>query len=207
MPKLKKPSQKQKDFANAYCNEAKGSVAKAYEMIANIGPSKIRQRDSNPKSYRTYLSNMGYRMLNHPMTLKAIEDVKESKNKAFWLAEEDILAGLYTEATITGDKSTQAARIQAWVWLGKHIGMFGESSKSRGLISAEANNRGPTYQIINYNSSPPPPPPSSSTVPPSQTINKEEDIVKGLREALDGETLEAVKGDGLFEVKDFSQDE
>jgi len=154
MPKISKPTQKQIRFASAYCNEARGVVATAYEMVADIGPLKLKQKVEAPEKYKKYLSAQGYAMLNHPMTLQAIDDVKTKKKRTFWLGEEEILSGLYNEATNLEDKSTQAARIQAWVWLGKHIGMFGDASKNKSLLTAQGNDatkNGPTYNIINYN--------------------------------------------------------
>lgn len=192
MPKLDKPTEKMKRFADAYCGEARGSVAKAYEMIADMGPQKLKQKVEKPEAYQGYIYRQGYNMLQHEMTLKAINDVKARKSRAFWLAEEDILTGLYNEATNATDKSTQGARIQAWVWLGKHIGMFGESGKGKSLATAEANNKGATYNIINYN---------------NDNNSNDNKIVEGVTAMKDQiENTKVEDTDINVDIKDFSSD-
>lgn len=202
MPKLTKPTPKQRAFAEAYCNEARGSVAKAYESVAEMGVAKLKQKETDPEAYKGYTYRQGYIMLNHPMTLKAIGDVKLRKSRSFWLSEEDILSGLYKEAINIEDKSTQAARIQAWVWLGKHIGMFGEASKSKALNTAEAANKGSTYNIINYQ--------STSPDESMKVVSEEQKIVDGVNkvkdqiEQLDSPVEESLAVSNLVNIKDFS---
>ena len=147
------PTPKMRLFASIYCGEAKGVGSKAYELSTVMSPPKLLQKEENPKAFAKYCSDKAYELLQDERTLVAIKEEKSKKNKAFWLSEEDILSGLYMEATNVEVKSSQAARIQAWVWLGKHIGMF-SPTEGRGAINAEAKqaaNAAPTYNIVQYN--------------------------------------------------------
>lgn len=50
--------------------------------------------------------------------------------KQFDLKQEDIIAGLYDEATYRGEGASHGARVTAWVQLGKTLGMFQEKKDS-----------------------------------------------------------------------------
>ena len=148
------PTEKMRDFAESYCNESKGVAASAWIASTNFGPSKLKMKSDHPKRFRDMCSKEGMNFLRDPRTLKAIEDVKARKSMTFWLSEEEILSGLYSEATNVEVKSSQAARIQAWVWLGKHIGMFQAEDKTmRGVNKVQEENasKAPIYNIVQYN--------------------------------------------------------
>ena len=155
--KKRAPTPKMRAFASAYCGEAKGVSSKAYEMSTELSPNKIKQKVDNPTAFSKYCSNKGYELLQDERTILAIKEEKARKSRAFWLSEEEILSGLYSEAVNEESKSSQAARIQAWVWLGKHIGMFSSSSTSGPGSSAkiaeakQVANAAPTYNIVQYN--------------------------------------------------------
>ena len=55
------------------------------------------------------------------------EALKKRAEKAEITAE-DVLRGLYAEATYVGDGASHAARVSAWAHLGKHFGLFAEQS-------------------------------------------------------------------------------
>ncbi len=84
--------------------------------------------------------------LNHYKPVqKEIERIQEINRYIAPYTEKEVLEGLLKEAR-EGTKGSD--RINAWVWLGKHIGMFKEKQEEK---KSEASNI--TYNIINYNDS------------------------------------------------------
>jgi len=95
---------------------------------------------ANPKAYAA-------EVLKRDRVQKAITEKVEEKVKMHGISESSVIAGLLREAQNMGKGSTQTARINAWVWLGKHIGMFNEKTPDK-------NKGGDTYNIIQYGSLP-----------------------------------------------------
>ena len=189
-----KITEKGRIFAESYCNEAKGSVGKAYEACTDITPKWKKLKKEGSKKYDSYISRQGYAMLNRKSTQGAIAEIKERKNRDFWLTESDILRGIHKEATDYSPKSSQTARIQAWVWLGKHISMFHDKGGGGGKALAEGGGDTHTYNIINYHKpvdTPPPvekvinPEPEPTTTTPSSPTTSTDDS-------------------NLFKIKDYS---
>lgn len=61
---------------------------------------------------------------------RAIERAQDKRAERLEVTQEMVLAGLYNEATATGEGSTHGARVSAWGLLGKHIGMFVERQET-----------------------------------------------------------------------------
>ena len=85
----------------------------------------------------------GWKLLQKPNIQKAITKRLAKRKEAFWIKEDIILKKLWEEATNTDRGSSHAARINALVWLGKHLGMWQE----RIPVSEESQI---TYNVINY---------------------------------------------------------
>lgn len=92
-------------------------------------------------------SAMGSRILARPAVQKEMQKRIEKKRSAFFVQELDVLEGLYREANREGKGSTQSGRINAWVAIGKHLGMFTENKGIPGVAAG-----GTQINIVNYNS-------------------------------------------------------
>ena len=87
-------------------------------------------------------STLAYEILKRPAVQNALATEKEKKRKFLMLDEMDVIEGLHTEAT--NSKARLSERIQAWVHIGKHYGMF------QPLPEKEEDKKG-NVTIINYN--------------------------------------------------------
>ena len=86
-----------------------------------------------------------YEIVKKPHVAKAIDVWRENRKATFWISESQLLQRMWEEANNYDEKATHAGRINALVWLGKHMGMFGEQSK-QDQIKGSSN----TYNIIQY---------------------------------------------------------
>ena len=118
---------RQQLFVEAYCSSSNFNASDAYVQAGYGGRNKSKAAE----------------LLKVPKIAKAIEARLETRKATFWVREDDVLRGIYEEPTNKDPGSTQTGRIQAWVWLGKHLGMFQEKKKEDAPV---------TYNIINYNS-------------------------------------------------------
>jgi hypothetical protein len=84
-------------------------------------------------------------ILAKPAAQAYIEDCMNRKLVSFRLSEEEILQGIYQEAKYFGEGASHAARINAWVQLGKHFGMFSEKKQETSSTPSI------TYNVVNYN--------------------------------------------------------
>lgn len=82
-------------------------------------------------------------LMNMDKIVKAIQDRLDERKKTFWITETDILERLWEEARNIGEGASHAARINALVWMGKHIGMWKNKE--------EKEDTQVTYNIIQYN--------------------------------------------------------
>ena len=101
---MSKLTPKQQLFVEAYCGPADFNASKAYRMA---GYDKEKGN----------LASMPSRILNSPRVQYAINRRLESKKNTFRIKEDQILEGIYKEAT--NEKARPSERIQAWVQLGK----------------------------------------------------------------------------------------
>lgn len=90
-------------------------------------------------------STLAYEILKRPAVQNALAIEKEKKRRYLMIDEMDVIEGLHDEATNEGARPSE--RIQAWVHIGKHFGMFqplpqvdDKDEKDKGGIT-----------IINYN--------------------------------------------------------
>jgi phage terminase small subunit len=56
--------------------------------------------------------------------VEAIADARAVPAQRLTVTRDDVIEGLYREAMREGPGTSQAARVQAWTMLGKHLGMF-----------------------------------------------------------------------------------
>jgi len=66
----------------------------------------------------------GSRLLSKVMVAEAISAGAEKRIKKAEITAQDVLEGLYHEATRTGEGSSHGARVQAWGLLGKYHKLF-----------------------------------------------------------------------------------
>lgn len=107
---MKALTPKESLFVEAYCTVAKFNATKAYQ---SAGYSDLK-----------HASSRGSAMLRKPHVKAAIEKRIEEKKRGFAVTHEDVLRGIYNEATRFEDDASSSSRINAWVWLGKEIDMF-----------------------------------------------------------------------------------
>lgn len=123
-------------FVEAFCGPANFNGTEAYRL-ANYS---TKNKDS--------ATSAASDLLKRPHVLKAIKERLEERKASFWLTEDVILQKLWEEANRTDKGSSHAARIQALVLLGKHIGMWQDK------VKAYEESSNVTYNIIQYNQEP-----------------------------------------------------
>lgn len=86
---------------------------------------------------------LSYDLIKRPHIQAAMTIEKEKRRRMLFLDELDIIEGLHNEAVNTDARPSE--RIQAWVHIGKHYGMFQP-------VVADQNKKdtGPSTIIINY---------------------------------------------------------
>lgn len=112
------------------------------------------------------------------------EEIKKRQSvltASLMVTEQDVIAGLLKEAQDTGPGTSQSGRINAWIALGKHLGMF-ESKKEGG----KGGSGGTVYNIVQYNnSSAAPPPPTVATITAEVNDALKEVVVENTEENSD----------------------
>jgi hypothetical protein len=121
----------EKLFLEAYVNQCNFDT---FEAIQVSGIPYLNKQSAQQKAHA---------ILNKPIAQAYIETAIKQKQVHFCITEEEILKGIYGEAKYFGEGASHAARIQAWVQLGKHFGMFSDKKKEQEGPSV-------TYNIINY---------------------------------------------------------
>lgn len=91
----------------------------------------------NSNNYREAM-----KVLNSKAVIREINLRMADLNNDYWLNEKTIIQRLWQEATREGMGSSQAARINALVWIGKHLGMWKEKHEEKDTT--------PQIQIIQY---------------------------------------------------------
>ena len=128
--RIKPMTQLQERFVEAFLGEAYFDPIKAYELAGY-----------NLTTYNKYTDSM--KVLHSDAVTREINQRMADKDTAYWISDNVIIKQLWKEATDYGDRSSQAARINALVWIGKHIGMWQEKQKD------EADTR-PIINITTY---------------------------------------------------------
>lgn len=100
-------------YVDAYFGEAKGKMKEAYRLARG-------GKAGSPQQI--------YKMHHHENVQAAVLARKELRSALSWLAEDDVLEGLQKEAT-NFESGTAMSRISAWVWIGKHLGMWKEKKE------------------------------------------------------------------------------
>jgi len=73
---------------------------------------------------------LAWKLFERPEVKEYVAKKQAAMAKKLELKQEDIIAGLYEEATFKGEGSSHGARVNAWVQLGKNLGMFAEKSET-----------------------------------------------------------------------------
>ena len=128
--RIKPMTQLQERFVEAFLGEAYFDPIKAYELAGY-----------SLTTYNKYTDSM--KVLHSDAVTREINQRMADKDTAYWISDNVIIKQLWKEATDYGDRSSQAARINALVWIGKHIGMWQEKQKE------EADTR-PIINITTY---------------------------------------------------------
>lgn len=126
-----KLSAEEKTFLSAYVLQCNFDT---YEAIKVAGIPHLNKQSAQQKAFN---------ILAKPIAEKYIDDLIKEKKTKFAITEEEILQGIYGEAKFFGEGASHAARINAWVQLGKHFGMFSEKKQELSVPSI-------TYNIVNY---------------------------------------------------------
>ena len=87
---------------------------------------------------------LAYDIIKRPHIQQAMSIEKERKRRLLFLDEQDIIEGLHNEAV--NPEARPSERIQAWVHIGKHYGMFQPQPKIE-----DTKSQGPQTVIVNYN--------------------------------------------------------
>jgi phage terminase small subunit len=82
----------------------------------------------------------GPRLLGYAEIAQAVQAAQMARSQRVQITQDDVLRGLYQEATLTGNGSSHAARVSAWGLIGKHLGMFVER---RQLLGEYGQSAGP----------------------------------------------------------------
>lgn len=127
-------------------------------------------------------STTAYDILQRPAVQAAVILEKEKKRKYLILDEQDIIEGLHDEAT--NSKARPSERIQAWVHIGKHYGMFQTAP-----VEGPAEQKGPSTIILNYND------------PAFKDSQMKKEVVEEVGEITDEEATAVLK---LVEIKDYA---
>lgn len=88
------------------------------------------------------------RLLASANVKAALDEADATRVERMELTQDEVVTGLRTEAKDRSEKSSAAARVSAWSWLGKHLGMFRDVTEvifPQGIpltpADAEAGNR------------------------------------------------------------------
>lgn len=114
--RIKPMTQLQERFVEAFLGEAYFDPIKAYELAGYA-----------MNGYNKYTDSM--KILHSDAVTREINQRMANKDTAYWISDNVIIKQLWKEATDYGDRSSQAARINALVWIGKHIGMWQEKQQ------------------------------------------------------------------------------
>src|SRR5262245_1995865 len=77
------------------------------------------------------------RLLTSVNVVSAIDAKMKARSAQASVTAEEVLRGLKTEATLTGEGCSHSARVQAWTQLGKHLGLFVDRTQLEGLLILE----------------------------------------------------------------------
>ena len=117
--RIKPMTQLQERFVEAFLGEAYFDPIKAYELAGYA-----------MNGYNKYTDSM--KILHSDAVTREINQRMANKDTAYWISDNVIIKQLWKEATDYGDRSSQAARINALVWIGKHIGDVAGKTERRG---------------------------------------------------------------------------
>lgn len=100
--------------------------AREYQIDLNAKQAAIRAGYSAKSA-----ECLGYQLLQNPPVAARVRELQAEKAERIGVTVAMVVAGLLKEATSEGQTSSHAARVSAWVALGKHIGMFTDKLEVR----------------------------------------------------------------------------
>lgn len=103
------------------------AFVREYLIDLNATQAAIRAGYSEKTAY-----SQGQRLLKNAEVQAAIAKAQAQRAKRLQLTADDVLKGLYAEATYDGEGSSHSARVQAWAHIGKHLGMFTDKLETSG---------------------------------------------------------------------------
>ncbi len=116
-------------YVDFYMGEAKGVGKEAFRLA---------------RGGKAGSSSQVYNMHHHEKIQAALKARRDLRKATSWLAEDNVLQGLYEEATNFDKGGTPMSRISAWVWIGKHLGMWKDKKE-------EATDAGPAkISVVSY---------------------------------------------------------
>ncbi len=98
-----------------------------YLKDLNATQAAIRAGYSEPNA-----DKIGPALLGNPRVAAAIQARQQARAERTELTQDEVIAGLRSEAAYKGPAARHAARVKAWELLGKHQGMFPDRVKLSG---------------------------------------------------------------------------
>ena len=88
--------------------------------------------------YSPHTANeQGSQLLRILSVQQAIAEAQKQIQEKSGLRPEDVIRGLQVEALDRSEGSTAAARVSAWSWIGKNLGMFIDRHRLEGGVTLE----------------------------------------------------------------------
>lgn len=125
-------TEKQEKFVDAFLSDEAGILFDAVNAYCEAGysPNSNMHREAQKV------------LRSKAVVSEIMNRMADPKWSEFWIDERAIVKQLWKEATKTGIGASHAARINALVWIGKHLGMWQEKREERDTK--------PSIQVINY---------------------------------------------------------
>lgn len=81
----------------------------------------------------------GYQLLQKTSVAEALQAALVKRSARTELTQDEVIAGLRSEATNAGDGSSHGARVQAWGLLARHLGMLKDKVEHSGTIKSRTD--------------------------------------------------------------------
>jgi phage terminase small subunit len=93
--------------------------------------------------------DIGRQLITKPHVQAAVAAAKGARSERTLVTADEVVAGLKAEAAYAGEGSSHGARVAAWGWLGRHLGMFVDRVKHEGAVTLEV-----TEEIVDASGGP-----------------------------------------------------
>lgn len=105
------------------------AFVREYLVDLNATQAAIRAGYSETSAH-----SIGHENLSKPEISSAIQKAFEERAERIEVTQDEVLEGLLTEARRTGDGASHSARVSAWSWAGRHLGMFTDKVEHSGSV-------------------------------------------------------------------------